>query len=704
VLHSNKSLAVRRPHKETGASQLDCAHDRDSDVELHGSLNFLKASVAASHQVKLKKPEGPPVRKPQLKTLRPQPSPNPGPPKALPKPVHPTARNNRDGSPPATAKRNSIKAQKKLLCPKYLFVPGDKKPAEKKTLFFDLSGLQASKKKTLPASPKTLPALRSPAKQLTKLLSPKSKKPEAKQANRPQSKSKSAKPRKKTRPTANLRKEGSPDMRRTKKSLERMTLPAAEAPAHLKLTKRLQFLSPSRATNRELGSPCSPGLHGSSRSPVNSKQNTLKNFPLLDPFIYNLKFIRSDPNLKKSDKKKSSPKKPRAKKTLVHGGKNKPVEAELHDVTSDCRLQRGSHRHQTPQSFSDSSQEQTSHESQADKPASLLIDHSLPARNYYSIVHRSRKTKKTPAAAADHTAGHVSVNPLERTSTTKEPKPQPKTHLTHTATSKPNFNNKTSTEAVPTDSNLHSSHTSKGVKSKTSNAENALVKISHRRLNQLRIELPEAGAALNPMEGIKKIVQNKTPKEAEKRLEEGKTPPPVPKIDLNSVKKFAKEEYEKWREVTTFIQTIEKKMRGKEAKDIQNDIRKLEFLAEATKKNLREKYLANEVTLSRQASENRSLRLDSKGQQGNSFFERKMAINKSQQSELVDRPTWDALGLEKSDPKRLVGQPDSEEPIEVKLLQSKRGSKDLLEKWVDPSVMVSQRPSMKLSNDTPSNM
>ena len=440
----------------------------------------------------------------------------------------------------------------------------------------------------------------------------------------------------------------------------------------------------------------------SSRSPINSKQNTLKNFPVYEQVLYNLKFIKSDPNFKKSDKKRTSPKKPRAKKNT--GGKQKLAEPELQDITADYRLQRGSHKHHTAQSFSDSSQEQESHElSHADKPASVLIERTPAARNYYSIVNRARKAKKNPAA--DNTIEQMSSNPNEGTMTTKEPKAKAAPpHINLTANSKQHFNNKTSTEAVPTDSNLHSSHTSKGVKSKNSNAENTLAMISHRRLNQLRIELPDSGAQIDPMEGIKKIMQNKTPKEAEKKPEEAKAFPQVPKIDLNSVKKFAKEEYDKWKKVTTFIQTIEKKMRGSEAKEIQNDIRNLEFLAEATKKYLREKYLANEVTLSRQASENRSVRLDSKGQQGNSFFERKMAINKSQQSDLIDRPSWDVLGLEKSDPKRLAGQPESDSPVEVKYMQSKRGSKDMLEKWVDSSVMVSQRPSMKVSSDTPTSL
>ena len=166
--------------------------------------------------------------------------------------TYPTARNNREGSPAPAVKRNSIKAQKKLLCPKYLFLPGDQKQTEKKPLFDHMS-LQVKKKKTLPALSKNLAGVRTPTKQLGKLLPSKNKRPELKQNPRPQSKSKSTKPRKKAKVAVNLKKAASPDLRNTKKSIERMTVPLLEDSAQSKQVKRFQFLSPNRTTNKELG-------------------------------------------------------------------------------------------------------------------------------------------------------------------------------------------------------------------------------------------------------------------------------------------------------------------------------------------------------------------------------------------------------------------------------------------------------------------
>ena len=197
----------------------------------------------------------------------------------------------------------------------------------------------------------------------------------------------------------------------------------------------------------------------------------------------------------------------------------------------------------------------------------------------------------------------------------------------------------------------------------------------------------------------KRLLKNKVESDEDRM----KRKPRVPRINIHNVNQFAKEEYQKWGQVTSFIHSIGKKMGGKVAAEVEDLMKKLEQFAESTKKNLKENYLSSEYGLSRQMSEVRSMRIDSKGQQASSFFERKMAINKSQQFDGIDRPSWEVLA---SGGTNEIGRdpvsPDSGMKKEEKMAStSKRSSKVMLEKWVDSSVTMNNRSSIKITMEIP---
>ena len=98
--------------------------------------------------------------------------------------------------------------------------------------------------------------------------------------------------------------------------------------------------------------------------------------------------------------------------------------------------------------------------------------------------------------------------------------------------------------------------------------------------------------------------------------------PVVPKIGLLEWNKLAKDQYENWGTVTGLIATIEAKMGGRAAEDVQQLFKKLEVFAEMSKKSLKEALIGYDPGVSNQPSDTRSHRQDSV-LKGSSLFERK---------------------------------------------------------------------------------
>jgi hypothetical protein len=151
----------------------------------------------------------------------------------------------------------------------------------------------------------------------------------------------------------------------------------------------------------------------------------------------------------------------------------------------------------------------------------------------------------------------------------------------------------------------------------------------------------------------------------------------IPTLDTLPWNKLAKDEYLKWGQVATALQSIERRLGQSGANDVQEMLRQLGHFAESSKKTLRDVYLANESALSIQASETRS----NKDKGGSSCFERKVAIKGPRAPILSDK-----LSQELSDPgfKRISTEAIADSPIASRrALSSKRSSREI-EKWVDP--------------------
>lgn len=160
----------------------------------------------------------------------------------------------------------------------------------------------------------------------------------------------------------------------------------------------------------------------------------------------------------------------------------------------------------------------------------------------------------------------------------------------------------------------------------------------------------------------------------------GKKPPAG---DNGNFSSFAKEEYKKWRTVSNIAHTLEKQLGEHAAIDIQSMIKQLELFAETSKRNLKDAFLANDSVISNTISENRSSKMN--GYLGsNHCFERKVAIKGPKFINFQEKMNTENSVQE--DSKRVENSEWAQDsPVSSKKgLGSKRSSKEIVEKWVEP--------------------
>ena len=174
------------------------------------------------------------------------------------------------------------------------------------------------------------------------------------------------------------------------------------------------------------------------------------------------------------------------------------------------------------------------------------------------------------------------------------------------------------------------------------------------------------------------------------KAESPRGPFPITKaqlLDQVGWSNFAKEEYKKWGRVKNMLCNIEKSLGNRAAEEVKNLIEQLELFAENSKKTVKEAFLANDSCLTVLASDGKSVRQDL-SLRGSACFERKIAVKGPAINGISLRQSL----LEEGDPGRLVtGESQGlESPLESKRgFVSKRGSKDLLERWVEPVLPAS---------------
>lgn len=171
-------------------------------------------------------------------------------------------------------------------------------------------------------------------------------------------------------------------------------------------------------------------------------------------------------------------------------------------------------------------------------------------------------------------------------------------------------------------------------------------------------------------------------------------PPSVPRINLDGIDTFAKAEYCKWTKVTNILQTIEKKMGGKAADEIQLLFKQLEAFAEVSKKNVKDAFFPQDSIPSGLVSELGTFRQDS-SQRGNSFFERKMAIKRPVAAEGLPCGTTGEPAPE-FEAKSSLEYGDSPQMSKSGAEFTRRSKGVALERWVDHSVLIRSSSSSRL--------
>lgn len=167
-------------------------------------------------------------------------------------------------------------------------------------------------------------------------------------------------------------------------------------------------------------------------------------------------------------------------------------------------------------------------------------------------------------------------------------------------------------------------------------------------------------------------------------IEESRTGRKIAIGDNTNFSAFAREEYRKWRTVSNIVHTLEKQLGEHAANEIQSMIKQLEIFAESSKKNLKEAFLANDSVASNTISETRSSKMNGMFG-GNHCFERKVAIKGPKFINFQDKGNTENSINEESK-QRENSEMAHDSPITSKKgLGSKRSSKEIIEKWVEPS-------------------
>lgn len=216
---------------------------------------------------------------------------------------------------------------------------------------------------------------------------------------------------------------------------------------------------------------------------------------------------------------------------------------------------------------------------------------------------------------------------------------------------------------------------------------------SSSRVHSRIVSMKQAERGLQKAPTIKgSVVTNERPKQP--AVQPAANKPVVPKIGITEWNKLAKDQYENWGTVTGLIATIEAKMGGRAAEDVQQLFKKLEVFAEMSKKSLKEALIGYDPGLSNQPSDTRSHRQDSI-LKGSSLFERKGSSLVYSGPERVSSIRADAAG---SGGAADVVSREHSQSIDAESrhrLSSKRSSKAVLERWIEPSQVGRGSPSMK---------
>ncbi len=167
---------------------------------------------------------------------------------------------------------------------------------------------------------------------------------------------------------------------------------------------------------------------------------------------------------------------------------------------------------------------------------------------------------------------------------------------------------------------------------------------------------------------------------------------------MTSFSDFGKQDYKNWVKVKNMVAEIESRLGNKAADDIKSLLKEIELVSEKSKKNVKETFLANESCLTAHVSEARSVRNEN-SLRGSACFERKIAVKGEAINYLVDRPPAEQQDSLQNSRRGLNEPPPLESPLgNRKTVASKRGSKDIMEKWVEPPVYLSSQLSNQDKN------
>lgn len=147
---------------------------------------------------------------------------------------------------------------------------------------------------------------------------------------------------------------------------------------------------------------------------------------------------------------------------------------------------------------------------------------------------------------------------------------------------------------------------------------------------------------------------------------------------------FAKEQYTKWKKVTNILHNLEKQLGTTADMAIQSMLKELEVCAESSKKNFKEVFLINDSFASNGVSDVRSSKLDPQ-MKGNPCFERKMAIKGPKFINFIEKNSSEVSQneeLKRGDTPDLMNDSPS---LSKKAFSSRWNSKEIMEKWVEPS-------------------